>query len=173
MDRTKVTNLILWAWVLAVTFLMGGGVFEHSVLTPIWTGSLPDSVTSWPHGVVQGRFFGIVTPVIFLLSVTMLISTWWMAPRVRRWALVAGIFFVVIGISSAVFFVPILQKTIGNRGAGLSTEEITILANQFTSWNWARWILIIGAWAAGLRALTLSRLAVATGIEEDRQVKGL
>jgi hypothetical protein len=138
---------------------MGGGTFEHSVLTPIWAGATPESVTSWPHGVVQARFFGIVTPVIFLLSVTMLISTWWMAPRVRKWALIAGVFFVIIGISSAVFFVPILQKTIGTRGAGLSPEEITTLANNFVTWNWARWVLIIGAWAAGLRALVLSRSA--------------
>lgn len=157
MNRAKITNLILWCWVLAVTFLMGGGVFEHSVLTPIWAGSPPESVTSWPHGVAQARFFGIVTPVIFLLSVALLISTWWMAPHVRKWALVAGIFFVIIGISSAVYFVPILQKTIGTRGAGLSPEEITKLANNFVTWNWARWVLIIGAWAAGLRALSLSR----------------
>ena len=157
MNRSKVTNFILWCWVLAVTFLMGGGVFEHSVLTPIWAGATPESVTSWPHGVAQARFFGIVTPVIFLLSVTMLISTWWMAPRVRKWALIAGIFFVIIGISSAVYFVPILQQTIGTRGAGLSPEEITTLANNFVTWNWARWVFIIGAWAAGLRALTLSR----------------
>ena len=157
MNRNRVTNFILWCWVLAVTFLMGGGVFEHSVLTPIWAGSPPDSVTSWPHGVVQARFFGIVTPVIFLLSVAMLIATGWMTPRVRKWALIAGICFVVIGISSAVFFVPILEKTIGARGAGLSPDEITTLANQFTTYNWGRWILIIGAWAAGLRALSLSR----------------
>jgi hypothetical protein len=157
MNRAKITNLILWLWVLAVTFLMGGGVFEHSVLTPIWAGSPPESVTSWPHGVAQARFFGIVTPVILLISLAMLIAASWMPPRVRKWALFAGLSFVAIGISSAVFFVPILQKTIGARGAGLSPEEITTLANQFVMWNWARWILMIGAWAAGLRALTLSR----------------
>jgi hypothetical protein len=55
-----------------------------------------------------------------------------------------------------VFFLPILQKTQVTRGAGLSAEEITALVNRFKTWNWGRWVLLIGGWAAGLRALSLN-----------------
>ena len=155
MKRLNVPLIVLWLWVLAVTILMGGGIFEHLVLTPLWAGSPPDSVTSWPYGVVQAKFFGVVSPLCFLLSLALIIASWWMPRQQRKWALVAGISMLVLGVTTFSFFVPILQKTQATRGAGLSGEEITRLVNQFTTWNWARWILSIGGWAAGWRALSL------------------
>jgi hypothetical protein len=35
-------------------------------------------------------------------------------------------------------------------------EEITRLVNQFKTWNWGRWVVLIGGWIAGLRAFSLS-----------------
>jgi hypothetical protein len=73
--------------------------------------------------------------------------------------LAAGLTMLVLGIATVSFFLPILQKTQATRGAGLSGEEITRLVNQFKTWNLARWMLAIGGWAAGWRALSLSRSA--------------
>jgi hypothetical protein len=157
MKRLKIPLIILWLWVLAVTILMGGGIFEHLVLTPLWAGQPPESVTGWPYGVVQARFFGVVSPLCFLLSLALIIVSWWMPGQQRKWALIAGISLLVLGIATVSFFLPILQKTQATRGAGLSGEEITRLVNQFKTWNWARWILSLGGWMAGWRALSLSR----------------
>jgi hypothetical protein len=59
-------------------------------------------------------------------------------------------------VATFFFFIPILQKTQVTQGAGLSGEEITRLVNQFKTWNWGRWAVLIGGWIAGLRALSLS-----------------
>ena len=155
MKRFNVPLMILWLWVLAVTILIGGGIFEHLVLTPLWAGSPPDSVTGWPYGVVQAKFFGVVSPLCFLLSLALIIASWWMPRQQRKWALVAGIVMLLLGVATVSFFVPILQKTQATQGAGLSDEEITRLVNQFKTWNLVRWMLGISGWAAGWRALSL------------------
>ena len=157
MKRLNVPLIVLWLWVLAATILMGGGIFEHLVLTPLWAGSPPESVTQWQYGVVQATFFGLLSPLCFLLSLALIIASRWMPWQQRKWALGAGLSMLLIGIATVSFFLPILHKTQGTRGAGLSGEEITRLVNQFKTWNWARWILSIGGWAAGWRALSLSR----------------
>ncbi len=156
MKRLNIPLIVLWLWVLAVTILMGGGIFEHLVLTPLWAGSPPESVTQWPYGVVQAKFFGLVTPLTGLLSLALIIVSWWMPRQQRKWALVAGVSSLLLGVATVSFFLPILHKTQATKGAGLSGEEITTLVNQFKTWNWARWILSIGGWAAGWRALSLS-----------------
>ena len=153
--RINAPLIVLWLWVLAVTILMGGGIFEHLVLTPLWAGSPPESVTAWEHGIVQARFFGLISPLSFLLSVALIIASWWMPRQQRKWALFAGLLMLVLGIMTVTFFIPILQKTMGARGAGLSGEEITNLVNQFKTWNWVRWTLAVAGWAAAWRALFL------------------
>jgi hypothetical protein len=155
MRRLNIPRIVLWLWILSVTILMGGGLFEHLVLTPLWAGSPPESVTQWPHGVIQARFFGVVSPLCFLLSLALIIVSWWMPPQQRKWALAAGLTLIIMGITTVAFFLPILRKTLGMRGAGLSGEEITTLVHQFTTWNWARWMMGIGAWIAGWRAFSL------------------
>jgi hypothetical protein len=154
--RSAAIRFVLLLFVLSATFLMGGGIFEHMVLTPLWAGSPPESVTGWPYGGVQGKFFIIFSPLYYLCSLALIIALWWMPRRQRKWALAAGLCGVVIGVATFSFFIPILQKTQVTRGAGLSGEEITRLVNQFKAWNWGRWAVLIGGWVAGLRALALS-----------------
>lgn len=154
--RLNVPNVVLWLWLLGVTILMGGGVFEHTVLTPLWAGAPPESVTQWPYGVVQATFFGIVSPLTGLLALALIVASWWMPRQQRAWALGAAVSSLVVGVATVAFFVPILEQTQGTRGAGLSGEEITALVNRFWNWNWARWAVSIGGWAAGWRALILA-----------------
>lgn len=156
MKRLNFTQLVLWLFVLSVTFLTGGGIFEHVVLTPLWAGSPPESVTQWPYGAIQGKFFRVASPLYYLLSLALIIASWWMPQRQRVWAWVAGLSGILVMLVTVFFFIPILQKTQATRGAGLSGEEITRLVNQFVTWNYGRYILMIGGWAAALRALSLS-----------------
>jgi hypothetical protein len=48
--RSAVTQIPLWLFVLSAGILSGGSIFEHVVLTPLWAGSLPESVTQWQYG---------------------------------------------------------------------------------------------------------------------------
>jgi hypothetical protein len=126
------------------------------VITPLWAGSPPESVTRWQYGGIQRKFFIIFSPSYYLSSLALIIASWWMPRRQRKWALVAGLSGIIIMVATFSFFIPILQKTQVTRGAGLSGEEITRLVNRFKTANWGRWVILIGGWVAGLRALGLS-----------------
>lgn len=141
---------------LSTGIVSGGSIFERVVVTPLWAGSLPESVTQWEHGGIQGAFFGVATPLYGLFSLLLAVVSRWMPRRQSKWALVAGISGVVTLVWTVLFFLPILQKTQVTGGAGLSGEEITRLVEQFHTWQWGRWALLIGGWMAGLRALSLT-----------------
>ena len=153
--RSTFPPVALWVFVLAASILTGGSLFEHTVLTPLWAGSPPESVTQWQYGGIQRKFFIAVSPLYYLCSLALIIASWWMPPRQRRYALAAGVSGLVVMLATFFFFIPILQKTQVTRGAGPSGEEITRLVNQFVTWNWGRYALMIGGWVAALRALRL------------------
>ena len=154
--RPAVVRVILWLYLLSLTILLGGGIFEHVVLTPMWAGSPPESVTAWQYGVVQAKFFSIASPLYALFSLALMAASFWMPMQQRKWAWVAGICGITVMLTTIFFFVPILSKTQATRGAGLSGEEITRLTNQFVNWNYGRYLLMIGGWIAAIRAITLS-----------------
>ena len=154
--RPATIQVVLWLYLLSLTILIGGGIFEHVVLTPLWAGSPPESVTAWQYGVVQAKFFSIASPLYGLFSLALIIASFWMPAEQHKWALAAGICGITVMLTTIFFFVPILSKTQATRGAGLSGEEITRLTNQFVNWNYGRYVLMIGGWIAALRAITLS-----------------
>ena len=155
MRNDIITHIVLWAWVVAASILVGGGIFEHTVLSPLWQGSPPESVTSWPYGGVQGRFFIVVSPTYYLCSLAVLIASFWMPQRMRMWVRIAGVTGLAVAVMTFGFFLPILDKTQVTRGAGLSGDEITALVNSFKSWNFVRFAVLIGGWLAGLRAFSM------------------
>jgi hypothetical protein len=155
MKRSNVTHIVLWLFVLSAGIVTGGSIFEHTVLTPLWAGSPPESVMQWQYGGIQGKFFRVATPTYALLSLVLLGVSWLMPPQQRKWALVAGLSGVIALVWTIMFFLPILGKTQATKGAGLSGEEITALVTQFKAWNWGRWAVLIGGWIAGLRAFSL------------------
>jgi hypothetical protein len=154
--HSPLAQVPLWLFALSAGILSGGSIFEGMVLTPLWAGSLPESVTQWQYGGIQSKFFMVATPTYALFSLALVIASRWMPERQRKWALVAGVSGIIVVVATFLFFLPILQKTQVTRGAGLSGEEITRLVNQFKTWHWLRWALLIGGWIAGLRALSLS-----------------
>jgi hypothetical protein len=154
--RSPFAQVVLWLFVLAAGILTGGSIFEHTVLTPLWAGALPESVIQWQYGAIQAKFFGVVTPTYALISLVLVIASSWMPASQRKWALVAGLSGIIVLLSTIFFFLPILRQTQVTQGAGLSGEEITRLVNQFKMWSWARWAVLTGGWIAGLRAFSLS-----------------
>ncbi|MBS1809584.1 MAG: DUF1772 domain-containing protein [Acidobacteria bacterium] len=163
--RKIVTQIVLWGFVLSAGLLTGGSIFEGAVLTPLWSHALPESVRQWPYGTVQSKFFAVATPLYALFSLALLLVSRWMPQQQRKWAWVAGLCGLIVVIATFTFFFPILQKTEGAQGAGLSGEEIVRLVHQFKTWHWGRWVLLIGSWLAGLRAFNLSGESPQQGAE--------
>lgn len=155
MKRTIAVGVV-WLFVIVTGILLGGSIFEGVVLTPMWSNNLPESVRHWQYGGVQATFFGFATPLYGLLSIAMIAFSFGMPAGQKKWSLVAGFLGVAVIIMTFAFFLPILQQTEFNQGAGLSGDEITRLVTQFKTWHWGRWATIAISWLAGIRTLSLS-----------------
>jgi hypothetical protein len=148
----KLAVIVLWLLVVASGVLVGGSFFERIVVTPLWAAS----VTIWSLGAIQKPFFVVVTPGWALLSLAALLLSFAMPAPARPWARLAGVVGVSVMIWTAAFFVPLLEKTEANGGAGLTGEEIVRFTRQFVSWGLLRTALAMGGWLAALRALLLA-----------------
>ena len=128
-------------------------MFDALVLTPLWAGSPPQSVTTWSYGAIQGRFFLPIGTVAALLSLILLFIARLTPPQCRRWAVIAAVCGLIVLLSEVLFFVPIQMKIQVIPGTGLSGEEIVKLANRFVLWHSLKLIVGLTAFTAGLQAL--------------------
>jgi hypothetical protein len=157
--RQLISQVILWLFIFSSSIQMGGAVYESFVITPLWAGSPPESVTGWnpvpQYAIEPVRFWGRASPLYGLVTLAILIAAWFMPKAGRRWTLVAGVCALIAILSTLLFFVPILRETIFTRGAGLSGAEISSKVYQWVNWNWPRMVLVFVGWLAGVRALGL------------------
>ena len=124
----------------------GGGIFEHTVLTPLWAGSPPESVMQWQYGGIQGKFFRIASPTYALCALALLVVAWWMPRQQQKWALVAGLSGIIWMVATLFFFLPILRKTQVTQGAGLewrgdygpgdSVQSVVLGSVGGINWRW-------------------------------------
>lgn len=147
--------LLLWFLVVAAGMLTGGSIFERLVVTPLWAGTPPTSVTAWQHGMIQSRFFVWVTPAYALSSLTAVATSFALHGSARAWTQLAGGAGVLVIVWTALFFVPILRRTQASGGAGVEPAEISRLVRQFTKWGAWRTGLALAGWLCAIRALTL------------------
>jgi hypothetical protein len=157
--RQLIARIVLWFFIFSSSIQLGGAVYETFVVTHLWAGSPPESVTGWnpapQYAIEPARFWGRASPLYTLATLAVLIGVWFIPKMSRRWALVAGVCSLLVILATVLFFVPILRQTIFTRGAGLSAEEISMKAHQWVNWNWPRMALVLVGWFAGVRALNL------------------
>lgn len=157
--RAFIAQAVLYLFVISSGIHIGAGVYEVFVITPLWSGALPESVTGWnpvaQFAVNPGLYWGKFTPFYILLALLLVIFAWSLPKVKRNLMLFAGITGLLIAIFTMFFFVPILMKTIVTKGAGLSGAEITQMANAWVNWNWLRLAAGFAAWLAAIRALSL------------------
>jgi len=163
MKRHRFTEALLWFFVLSAALISGGNLFDNLVLIPLWAGSPPESVTTWTHGTVQSSFFFPVGGAYLSASLLLLIFCWGIPQPDRKWLLMASVSGLLIMVWSVTFFIPILIRTEGPHGAGLSSEQIMILTHRYVFWNWVRLVTLAGTFIAGVYALV--QVASARGKE--------
>lgn len=169
--RVIVATLILYLFVISSGLQMGAAIYESFVITPLWSGSLPRSVTEWnlirAYAIEPAEYWQRGTPLYSLSAVLMLSAAWIMPVPRRRLALTAGVLAVLVVVSTRMFFIPILSQTIFTNGAGLSGAEITELATRWVHWNWLRLAAGFVAWCVAIRALSLSSLRDLQGVRSQ------
>ena len=157
--RPLIARIVLWFFILSAGIQLGGAVYEACVVTHLWAGAPPESVTGWnpvpQYAIEPARFWGRASPFYTLATLALLIAAWFMPGVSRKWALAAGLCGLLVILTTILFFVPILRETIFTRGAGLSAGEITSKVQQWVNWNWPRMALVLAGWVAGVRALNV------------------
>lgn len=168
--RERIGQAVIYLFIFTSSVQMGAAIYEVFVITPLWSGSPPESVTNWnpvaQYAINPGKFWGKATPFYMVLAFITVIAAWLLPKAQRNLMLFAGGIALIIVFFTAIFFVPILMKTIVTRGAGFSGEEITHMVNQWVNWNWLRLAGVFVAWLASIRALNLH--AISTSVDARR-----
>jgi hypothetical protein len=139
---------------LSLGLALGGGLYEHIVLTPIWSKSPPASFSIiQPHtGVPLQRFW---IPVHGTISVFMLSSIFltWSDVTVRGLLLIAFGSYVVMRVWSGVFFIPQMLAFQKIPSDFPPSVELSERVARWTRWTWLREPLDIISFVFSLLAL--------------------
>lgn len=146
---------LLFAFTLLMGIGVGGALLTTVVIFPAWTAS-PEAATSWPNTVNEGRFFVVVSPLLFLLALATLIASWRVAPPLRKWIRIATIIYILIFIVTMLYFVPGQVTMKGEAGARIPVAELGSMLERWVALNWIRQGVGVLAFGAALHALGLS-----------------
>lgn len=151
------SEIMLWAYVVALGVLTGGALFEFRVLVHVWSSAPPASVRAWnpdPSAALDPpkRFFVLVTPSLMLLTPANAWSAWGALGPARPWLLAStALTFAVIVVTLA-YFAPTLHALTVRRGEGLSDDVIVRRASAWVRWQYLRLAALIAAWLTALAA---------------------
>ena len=146
-----------WALILlcfSMAAAIGGGLYEHIVLTPLWSKSPPSSfgVIQPGTGVPLQRFWIPVHTAITVFLIAALTLTW-RDVHVRRLLLIALVAYGVMRIWSGLFFIREMlafqQIPVGSP----PSPELSARVARWTFWTWFREPLDIVSFLCSLQAL--------------------
>jgi hypothetical protein len=154
-----VTAMTLEAWSLILLCLslacaLGGGLYEHIVLTPLWSKSPPSSFTVIQRGtgIPLQRFWIPVHGAISVFILSSLFLTWGDA-TVRGLLLIAFVSYIVMRVWSGVFFIPEMLAFQKIPPDSPKSEELSSRVTRWTRWTWLREPLDVVSFFCSLLAL--------------------
>jgi hypothetical protein len=148
---------LLWLFVINLGIALGAGLYEHRIVVPEWIGPGPDGLPHWNADAARladtgRRFWVYVTTVpLTLLTLANLVVAWRARLPARRPWLVAAAAALADRAITFGYFIPTM---IGLMAASDSAESVAT-AQMWNMLNHGRHLLVLGAWLAALRALTL------------------
>ena len=112
---------------LAFAIVIGGAVYEHLNVVPVWAAAPPVSLSMFqgPHGLKPELFWMVIHPVTLLLFVLTL-AFHWRSARKKHIVIVLLSYVLILAITS-VYFVPelisILQTAVASTADAALTER--------------------------------------------------
>ncbi len=133
---------------------IGGGLYEHLVLTPLWSKSPPSSfsIIQPMTGVPLQRFWIPVHAAITVFILLSLVMTW-RDMTVRRLLLVALVSYLVMRVWSGLFFIPEMLAFQQVPLDSSPSAELVARVSRWTFWTWFREPLDIISFLCALVAL--------------------
>jgi hypothetical protein len=160
--QSIMTDLALWSSILlcfSVAAALGGGLFEHVVLVPIWSKSPPASfsIIQPGTGVPLQRFWIPVHVAITIFVLATLILTWNDLP-VRRLVLIGLASYIVMRVWSGLFFIREMLAFQKIPHSSAPSPELSARVARWTYWSWFREPLDVLSFLCFLLALYRLRL---------------
>ena len=145
-------SLVLLCFSLAAA--LGGGFYEHAVLTPLWRKAPPQSfsVIQPGTGVPLQQFWIPVHAAITVFFVSSLVLAWRDLP-VRQLLLVALASYTVMRAWSGVYFIPEMLKFQRVPLDAAPSADLTARVARWTFWSWFREPLDVVSFACAVLAL--------------------
>jgi hypothetical protein len=131
----------------AISFItvIGGAVYEHLAVVPIWTAAVPASLTMFQgeYALAAQNFWIPIHPVTLLLLLSALILNWRTARR--NYILVGLGGYLLVLIITAVFFVPELMSLTQTTYSQTTDATLTARANNWETYSLIRlgWLIIM------------------------------
>jgi hypothetical protein len=158
--KSGFVRAVLWLSVLSFGIQTGAATYEALVITPLWAGNPPASVRGWnpvaEFAIQPVRYWAPGGIALAVCTLGLLLAAAFRSSA-RRWCLVAGLSGLAVLLSTALFFVPILVKTIFDNGVTLSDAEIVSKVHAWVGWNWLRFAILLLGWLATVQGVASQR----------------
>lgn len=145
--RQSIVQFLLWVSVLGWASVFGGLLLETALIVPLWSGALPESLTTWninpQHVFDPTKFYWIFTSATVLATIGIWIAGRNLSRSRRKWLAVSSICAATAIAYTFIYFLPRNVWLFQRHGSGLSAEQIITLGNHWVVANWLR-ITIIG-----------------------------
>jgi hypothetical protein len=129
-------SLILLCFSMATA--MGGGIYEHIILTPMWSKSPPSSFSLiHPTNGVPLQRFWIPVHVAITISIILSLVLIWKNVPVRNLLLVALVSYIIMRVWSGLYFIP---EMLAFQKIPLDSDPSAELAARVSRWTF--WTLL-------------------------------
>lgn len=124
-------NLIYILASICFIVVIGGAIYEHTTMVPIWSSAPPASLTMFQgeYGIRAGNFWRPVHPVCMVLMIAALVLNWRTPRRKFIAATIVG-YLIVMGVTFA-YFVPELMAITETPLATIADASLTARAQTW------------------------------------------
>jgi hypothetical protein len=151
------TNLAKWSLILlcfSMAGAIGGGLFEHIVLIPLWSASPPSSFSIIQPGTgvpLQNFWIPVHMAITVFIILSLVLS--WRQIKVRRLLLIGVGSYIIMRVWSGLFFIREMLEFQKVPLDSLPSPELSARVASWTFWTWFREPLDIISFLCFLLAL--------------------
>lgn len=158
-SRDKISRWLLMALCLVLGIESGAGLLEAIVIVPLWSASA-EAARGWSDGAKYiaegGRFFGIFSPLLLLLTLATLIGGWRSPQPLRRWLFISAAIVLALMAATFVYYLPGQIAMKGATPVAVSDANLEAKARLWVILNWVRQLAGVVAFGSALHAVGLS-----------------
>jgi hypothetical protein len=151
-------RIVLWLFVINLGIAFGAGLYEHRIVAPDWISVSADGTRHWNaeaarHDDTGLRFWAFVTTMpLTLLTLANLFAAWRARGPIRRWWIASGLAALADRVFTFAYFIPTMVGLM----AMADSPDAATAAMRWSNLNYVRHALVLIAWLAALKALTMT-----------------